>query len=298
MIEAIAPDVIHTPHQPQFWQPSSAPRVFHLWDAQHLHHPEFFPAIEIERRETVCPIACANAVAVVVASQWARADVIRHYRVDPGKLHVVPFGAPTLAGPESRSDPNVIRKYQLPDRYLIYPAQTLPHKNHVRLLEAIATIRKRGGDPPHLVCTGRQGSAWPQVRATTRRLRLQSQVHFLGYISTAELRALYRHALAMVFPSLFEGYGLPVMEAFAEGLPVACSNTTSLPEVAGDAALMFDPESIVSIADAIARLASDTALRERLAAAGRLRAKEFTWERTAQAHRAIFRLAAGIQTDP
>jgi glycosyltransferase involved in cell wall biosynthesis len=187
----------------------------------------------------------------------------------------------------------IVHKFRLPLSFSFYPAQTWEHKNHLRLLEALALLRDRNGLEIHLVCTGKQNDFWRIIKKRVYELRLQNQVHFLGFVDATELRALYHLAQFVIHPSLFEGGGLPILEGFREGAPVACSNVTSLPEYAGDAALYFDPTSVESIADALCRMTTDVDLRESLRQRGVARVRQFTWERTAKTYRALYRKVAG-----
>ena len=177
--------------------------------------------------------------------------------------------------------------------FAFYPAVTWPHKNHLRLLEALAALRDRGVLVP-LVCTGyREATHWPQIEARVRELNLDNQVQFLGIVPAQQLRAIYRLARFVVIPTLFEAASAPVFEAWNEGVPVACSTVTSLPQQVGDAALLFDPTSVEGIAAALVRMVTDESLRSTLVASGRRRLQDFSWERTARAYRALYRRAAG-----
>ena len=184
------------------------------------------------------------------------------------------------------------QKFDLPERYLYFPAKTFPSKNHLGLLQALAQVRDQGVTIP-VVCSGRLNQFFPKIRQTVEALGLQQQVTFLDFVSSLEVQCLYRLSVGLIFPTLFEGWGQPVVEAFDAGVPVACSNVTSLPEVAGDAALLFDPRSVEAIGDALVRLWQDDALRQRLVAAGHERAKLFTWERTTRIFRAHYRQITG-----
>jgi glycosyltransferase involved in cell wall biosynthesis len=144
-----------------------------------------------------------------------------------------------------------------------------------------------------LVCSGRLSEFFPRIEKTIETLRLEQQVKFFGFVSPLEVQCLYRLSAGLVFPSEFEGWGQPVIEAFYSETPVVCSNVTSLPEVAGDAALLFDPYSQGEITEAVRRLWQDEAFRQRLITRGRERAKLFTWERTARIFRAHYRRLLG-----
>ncbi|MGA8217267.1 MAG: glycosyltransferase family 1 protein, partial [Solirubrobacterales bacterium] len=172
-------------------------------------------------------------------------------------------------------------------------AKPWPHKNHERLLEALAAIRERTGDVIPLVCSGARAGDFDRVRDRARELGLESMMHFPGFVSPKELRGLYELATALVFPSRFEGWGLPVCEAFSAGLPVAASSATGLPDLVGDAGLIFDPESADEIAAAVQRIWTDEELRRSLAERGRERDELFSWDHTARLFRAHYRRIAG-----
>jgi glycosyltransferase involved in cell wall biosynthesis len=167
-----------------------------------------------------------------------------------------------------------------------------PHKNHLRLLEALAYLKDKFSLVIHLVCTGARGDFWPTIESAVNRLELQDQVKFLGIVSREELQALYGLCNFVVVPTLFEAASGPVFEAWNAGAPVACSNVTSLPQQVGKAALVFDPYDVTSIAHAMKTLNSDLKLKADLIARGHLRLRDFSWERTARAFRAVYRRAA------
>jgi glycosyltransferase involved in cell wall biosynthesis len=229
-------------------------------------------------------------------SNWARKDVARQYGIAPKKIFAILYGVPTALydSPTSQSLAQITRKFRLPELFAFYPAQTWAHKNHIRLLEAMALLRERERLSMNLVCTGRKNDFWRVIEKRIHELKLEKQVRFLGYVTATELRAIYHAAQFVIFPSLFEGGGLPVLEAFHEGIPVACSNVTALPEYGGDAALLFDPFSIESIADAWRRMTTDANLRETLRQRGSQRIGLFSWERTAKMYRALYRQVAGV----
>jgi alpha-1,3-rhamnosyl/mannosyltransferase len=181
----------------------------------------------------------------------------------------------------------VRRKYDLPERYLLYVGSNKPHKNLPALVDAYARL----GDTPPLLLAGTQDPRYPQVGRRVEQLGLENRVRILGAIPEEDLPALYGNALALVFPSLYEGFGLPPLEAMACGAPVACSDIPSLREAAGQAALWFDPSSPDSIASALEKILDDQELRAALRASGLRRAAELTWDLAAQKTLDVFREA-------
>jgi len=291
--ESLGVNVVHFPYQ--HFVKCNLPIVYNPHDLQHLHYPQFFTERELAARSVLYPAGCRSAHAVATLSSWVKGDIVRQYGIDPQKIYAIPFGVPTeLYGVVTPGLlKKIVHKFRLPLSFSFYPAQTWEHKNHLRLLEALALLRDRNGLEIHLVCTGKQNDFWRIIKKRVYELRLQNQVHFLGFVDATELRALYHLAQFVIHPSLFEGGGLPILEGFREGAPVACSNVTSLPEYAGDAALYFDPTSVESIADALCRMTTDVDLRESLRQRGVARVRQFTWERTAKTYRALYRKVAG-----
>jgi glycosyltransferase involved in cell wall biosynthesis len=290
--ESLAPHVVHFPYQSMSL--TALPTIFAPWDLQHLHYPQFFTREQVRWRDFHYREWCRRATALEVGSHWARDDVIARYVLPGAKVHAIARGAPVQAyALDEAALRGAARTLHLPERFCLYPAQTWRHKNHLRLLDALALLRDRDGERLHLVCTGRKNDFWPHVERRIRELDLQSLVTFLGYVPPIRLRALYRLAEFVVYPSLFEGGGLPVVEAFVEGAPLACANATCLPEQAGDAALLFDPLSVDSIAAALRALHRDRALRLQLRERGANRVRHLTWERTARHFRALYRSVGG-----
>ncbi|HQT93676.1 MAG: hypothetical protein B7Z68_02620 [Acidobacteria bacterium 21-70-11] len=286
--DALGAGVVHFPFQSFFR--TAAPSIFHPHDLQHLHFPQFFTGEELATRARVYPAACETARAVVVESRWVKDDVCRNFGIAEAKVLVIPIGAPASGTPAPGA---AAASRGAPAGFVLYPAQTWPHKNHLALLEALRLLRDRDGISLPLVCTGRKNAYWPTIADHVRTLGLGDAVRFAGYVRPDKLAGLYRDALAVVLPSLCEGAGQPLLEAFAHGAPVACSGTTSLAEYAGDAALLFDPEKPAEIAAALRRLVIEPELRERLRSAGCARLGSFSWERSARTYRALYRELAG-----
>jgi glycosyltransferase involved in cell wall biosynthesis len=291
--EGAGADLIHFPTQGAFL--TELPSIYHPWDLQHLHLPQFFTPEAIRARERAYRAYCGRAMMVAVASRWHARDVMCHYGLPEEKVRVVP-AAPVLSAyaPPTEEDLRAAReKFSLPRDFAFYPAQTWAHKNHLALLDALARLRDRAGLRVPLVCSGKLNDFYPRIEERARELGLDDQIQFPGFVSTAELQSLYRLCRLVVFPTKFEGFGMPLMEAFLAGAPVASSNVTSLPEQAGDAGLLFDPDNTDEIAAAVERLWTDDALRRALAERGRARVSLFTYERTARLFRAHYRRLAG-----
>lgn len=281
-------DVVHFPTQKAVL--TSLPTLYHPWDLQHRHLPAFFTPYERLRREVQYTAFARQAELVIVASEWGRADFASVYPRLASKLRVVPVPPVTYAYTEpSPADLDSVRRtLGLEDGFVFYPAKTWQHKNHGVLLEALAELKRRGLRVP-LVCSGGETHYSAALRSLVSGLGLDDQVSFVGYVSPLEVQSLYRLARCLVFPSRFEGWGLPLLEAFRAGLPVACSNVTCLPEQAAGAALLFDPDDTMSLAREIERLWLDQALRVDLTRRGHDRAGHYSWSRIARRFRAYYR---------
>lgn len=293
-IESLGAGVVHFPYQ-RFIR-TSIPSIFEPWDLQHRHLPSFFSKIEFRAREAFYKTACEHANTVVVASEWVRQDIIQQFRLPRSKVLLIRRGAPLAMNSTRLTDAeirNVRLRLKLPEEFVLYPAHTWPHKNHVRLLESIALLRDRQRLRINVICTGALTPDFPRIQRRLQELRLGDQVRFLDFVSPTDLRVLYRSAQFLIMPSLFEGYGFPVLEAFHEELAVGCSRITSLPELVGEAGLLFDPTSVEEIADAIQRLWSDTNLRRALVQRGTDRLRLFDDVTTARTYRALYRHLTG-----
>jgi glycosyltransferase involved in cell wall biosynthesis len=245
-------------------------------------HPEYFPRTVAWYMRWLTGQAIRQASRILTVSEFSRQELHRFYRVDPAKVVVVPNGV----GPEFRpaslaasgTDQAVLARYGVKPPYILALGNIHPRKNLGRVLEAYRRLREQRQTVPALVWAGipRWDSSELLVRARA------DGVILTGFIAQEDLPVLYRQATMLVYPSLYEGFGLPPLEAMACGTPVVTSNTTSLPEVVGDAALTVNPINVEEIAAARGRLLNDSALHQHLKEAGLERAKEFTWTRTAQ----------------
>src|SRR5918999_2255669 len=254
LVESEGFDLVHFPTQNAFL--TEVPSIYHPWDLQHLHLPQYFTPAVIQKRECEYRAFCAQAAMVVAATCWQKQDLIKQYQLPDEKVEVIApapvvefYPVPTAAELE-----HARKKFALPPWFFFYPAQTWPHKNHVGLFRALALIRDREGEKIPLVLSGKRNDYFPTLQKAMAELNLGDQVQFLDYVSPLELQCLYRLCGAMVFPSLFEGFGMPIAEAFVTGVPTACSNVTSLPEQVDDAGLIFDPNDTEEMAQTLFRL--------------------------------------------
>jgi glycosyltransferase involved in cell wall biosynthesis len=287
--------LVHFAHQEAFL--TDLPSIYQPHDLQHLHLPEMFSERERRRRERVYRTHCERAALVVAMTSWGRRDLIQSYGIPEEKVAVVPWGSVLDEYPAPGPDDldQIRARLSLSEAFLLFPGQTWPHKNHEGLLEALALLRDRDATEVPVVCPGRRNHYFPRVEERARELGLEGAVTFPGFVSPLELRALYSLARGLVFPSRFEGWGLPVCEAFSAGLPVASSSATSLPGLVGDAGLLFDPDNPEVMAAQILRLWTDERLRRNLAEKGRKRARLFSIDHTARLFRAHYRRIAGAE---
>jgi len=259
------------------------PSVVLVPDIQQEFYPQFFTPEELSHRQLNVKPSCQLAGAVITISEYSRKTLLDQYHLDPDKVHVVHGAAGPEFDPSTAEDSwsRVKEEYGLREGYLFYPANTWSHKNHEVLLMALHRLKKRGLTP-QLVLTGAPIRPIDSLKALARQLDCEDQLLYLGYLDQRFFPGLYRGAACLVFPSLFEGFGIPLVEAMAIGCPIACGDVCSIPEVVGEAAMMFDPRNPDSIADAIETLLRDPEVGPQLAQKGRKRAQLFSWEKSAQ----------------
>jgi glycosyltransferase involved in cell wall biosynthesis len=293
-IEREGIDVMHFILQRAFF--TTVPSIYHPHDLQHRHLPEFFGRRERVKRDVMLRRFCEQATVVSITSSWVKRDLMAQYGLAEEKIAVVPLTGSLGAypSPDEAELAAARKKFGLPtEGFAFYPAQTWPHKNHLRLVEAIAKLREGRGLAVPLVCSGHRNAHYEVVRRRVVELGLDGQVKFIGFVTPVELAALYRLCRCVCIPTLFEAASGPLNEAFMAGAAAACSNVTSLPEQAGDAAVVFDPRRVEEIAAAVERLWTDESFRRVLSERGRARVGRFTWRRAARHFRALYRRIGG-----
>jgi len=278
-IDRLGFDLVSFPRNVVFVPAIQTPVALHLFDLQHEYMPDFFPADRLAERQRQYGASIARADVILVSTDFTRQTLLEKTSALPEQI-VVAY--PGLAPSWQRAAPDTIAAVKarcgLPESYLYYPANPWPHKNHVRLLAALRTVRERHGLVIPLVLSGRLlYEPASRLQSLAEAEGVASQVTDLGFIAQEDLPAVYSAARCVVIPSLFEGFGMPLLEAMACGCPVACANATCLPEVAGGAALMFDPLDVDALADAVRRLWHDADLRADLVARGHDRVRGFSW---------------------
>jgi glycosyltransferase involved in cell wall biosynthesis len=271
-------DLLFCPFTAPTYFERGVPTVSIIYDLQHQSYPEFFSSREIARREAVFAQACRRSDLLIAISEFSRRAAIAAAGLDPARIKTVHLNiSPRFMRRDDNAEVILERSGIGLSRYLIYPANFWKHKNHEMLLRAFAMARERGlASEVKLVCTGDPGSQRDYLQGVARNLNLAEHVVFTGYIADSEFLTVLANSAGLIFPSLYEGFGLPIVEAMAAGIPVACSNAASMPEVAGGAAILFDPRSPEQIAEAVISLVHDRELRTRLIEAGINRATQFS----------------------
>jgi glycosyltransferase involved in cell wall biosynthesis len=281
LLQSLGADLLFCPFTAPTYFEAGIPTVCTLYDLQYKTYPEFFTPEDVAHRHRTFIEACRRAAAIAAISDYSRESAIHHGELNPENIRTIHLRMAqriTWDGSDAQGHRQLLGRLGLcSGRYLIFPANFWKHKNHEMLLTAFG-IACRNGLPADfkLVCTGSPGERQQWLIRAANTMELADRVLFPGYLSNEELSVLMSNTCGTIFPSLYEGFGLPVIEAMAAGVPVACSNTTSLPEVAAGAAILFDPRVPTQIADAMITLATDSEALTQLVEAGRERAAEFT----------------------
>lgn len=275
-------DVFHAPHY--VVSPlTRVPFVVTIHDCIHLRFPQYLPnRLAYTYAKTMMRSSARRSRRVLTVSEASKQDILHYLRVPADKVEVVynALDERLATAPTPDAIARVRGRYQLDSPFILYAGNIKPHKNLERLIEAYSILRRRGLTDARLFITGDEVSKYPRLRRLVHRLQLHPHVRFFGFVSDEVLSSMYRLASLFVFPSLCEGFGFPPLEAMAAGAPVVAANASSLPEVVGDAALLVDPMDAGAIADAMAQVLTDAALRQDLIARGHARVGAFSWERS------------------
>lgn len=271
------------------------PSIVTFYDLIPLVYPKYFNLFQRRIFRLAHVLASKAARTIITISKETKADLIRHLRIDPGRIVVIPLGVDSHFRPCSHEVVSRVRKIlSLPEKYVLYLGTNNPHKNLEGLIKAFAQIAE---NPCHsevkLVIAGSWDDRYPQSKRVAEELGVKDRVLFLGLVEEADLPALYRGATLFAFPSLCEGFGLPVLEAMACGTPVACSNIPSLSELVGEAAILVNPLDLEDLASAMDQVLKDGTKQQGMREKGLQQANCYTWERTARETLAVYKAMLG-----
>jgi glycosyltransferase involved in cell wall biosynthesis len=284
-------DVIHSPLDtvPLF---ARCPSVMTLHDVNFAAMPEATSPVQNFIARTLVKISARRARAILTVSEFSRREIAATLNIDPSRIFAVHNSG--LRGAQRPVKwQQVASRVNIQEPYVLAFSSINPHKNIGNLLRAFARVQLP--EQVQLVVLGKLPLGGESLLALARSLGIEKRVSFTGYLKEEEKAQVLQHARMLAFPSLYEGFGLPVIEAMSYDVPVACSNVAALPEVSGNAARQFDPRNVSEITVAIEEVLSDEALRVRLIAAGRINARRFSWERTARLTLQVYRYAAGAE---
>lgn len=263
---------------------STGKHIITIHDLTFLVLPSYHPAIRLKVLGTGISLSASRADAIIAVSEHTKRDVVKYLGISENKIRVIHSAASSRFVPISPGElPPVLGKYHLsPGGYLLYVGNIEPRKNLTRLLQSYSILRRQGGDYHPLILCGGKGWKNSEIYQKVEALSLTKDVEFLGYIPDQDMPYLMNGASLLVYPSLYEGFGLPPLEAMACGTPVVSSNASSLLEVVGDAAKVVDPYDVDGLAEAMHRVLTSKATREEMRWKGLRRAKCFSWEKTAR----------------
>ena len=290
-------DVLHV----QYTAPPLAPCpvVATIHDLSFEHLPETFNRRSVMQLRITVRHTARRAAQITTLSEYSRQDISRTYRIDPERITVTPAAAaPMFKRVNNETELQRVREtYGIDGDYILSLCSIQPRKNLLRLIEAYSLLRRlhQGVKLPTLVLAGKRGWLENETITAAQRDELSGNIRFTGYVADEHLNALYSGAVCFVYPSYFEGFGLPILESMKCGTPVIAGDRTSIPEVAGEAALLFDPFDVNSLVEALKRVLNDSEYRATLSAKGLQRAGEFNWQTTARLTLAAYQRAAAQQ---
>jgi glycosyltransferase involved in cell wall biosynthesis len=290
------PDVFFTPshYAPRF---CPAPSVISVMDLSYLHFPEMFKKSDLYQLNNWTKYSVEKAARVLTISKASRDDIIKYYRVSPGKVVVTYLGTSEVLSIKDQglSMKNIKKKYGIEGDYLLSVGTLQPRKNYVKLIKALSVLIRQSADPGiTLVIVGKKGWLWEEILAAPKKYGIEDKVKFLDFVPDEDLAMLYKNAKCSVLVSLYEGFGIPVLEAMAFGCPVITSNVSSLPEVAGEAGILVNPEKTEEITAAIKKvLELNPAERQAMINKGYAQAKKFSWEKCARETLAVLEEVGG-----
>ena len=292
-LRADKPDLLHVQYTAPLFP--SVPTVVTVHDVSFIDHPEYFTATRRPQLRLTVARSVARAAKIITVSEFSRHAILRAYNIPGGKVHAIPNAASPDFRPvgweKARTEAREILNFDAPFIFTVGDLQ--PRKNQIGLIAAFSKLLTANPSlKHHLVLTGKQTWFTPRVHEAARASGFADRIHFTGFIPDTQLLNLYNACDCFVFPSFYEGFGLPILEAMACGRAVICSNTSAMPEVADGAGILFDPRSIEDITRAIRDVLLDNDLRSRMERLGLQRAAGFSWQRAARATLDVYREVA------
>lgn len=285
-------DLVHFPTQAGLL--TKIPSIYQPWDLQHLHYPQYFSEMEFKAREACYRAFCSQAKYVCVQTQWGKDDLIKKFSLDPDKIKVIRWGSncDQRFMPSAAVLSQIVARLNLPERFLFYPAVTWEHKNHAVIIRALRSLKDAHGVKMPVCFSGSATSFRRNIERLSAELGVSDQIRHLGFLPAEELQAVYASATALVFPSKFEGFGLPLLEAFQAGIPVLSSNASVLPEVGQEGALYFEPDSPEQLALLILQIFHCERLRAHLIEQGNKVLSCYSIKQTAADFQDLYELTA------
>lgn len=290
------PDVFFSPghYAPRF---SPVPTVISIMDLAFLHFPEYFTKKDLAQLKSWTSYSAKKAKAILTISNASKDDIMKLYGVPENKIHVIYPGIKQTVSltPHIYPMQELQSKYGLSKNYVLFVGTLQPRKNIVRLIEAFSELMtkdKHKDSDLQLVIVGKKGWQFEDILAAPKKFGVEKKVKFLNFVPDEELTMLYQNALCFAWPSLYEGFGLPVLEAMKMNCPVITSNVSSLPEAGGDAALYVDPKDVKDISEKLDKVISDPKLRKEMIEKGQQQVKNFSWEKSAKEALAVLQQIA------
>lgn len=256
----------------------NCPQIISILDVSYKYFPELFKKKDLYKLSIWGKYSVKKAAHIVTISDSSKDDIMKEYRVNEAKISVIPVGIKEI-DKSHMTKKELAEKFNISNPYILYVGTLQPRKNLVRLIEAFSKIKENNTD---LVIVGKKGWQYEEILQAPEMYGVSEKVHFLENVTNEDLPGFYEHAVCFVLPSLYEGFGLPVLEAMKYGCPVVTSNISSLPEAGGDAAEYFNPEDVAEITKVLEKVISDKQLRERMIKKGQAHIQNFSWEKSAE----------------
>ncbi len=297
LLETKKPDVFFTPshYAPRL---SLCPTVISIMDLAFIHFSQYFAKKDLYQLQNWTKYSVKNAVKIITISEASKSDILKEYGVDRDKVVVIYPGIKpkmdmSTLEPHIYKWQEVQRKFEIADRYLLFVSTLQPRKNAARLIEAFSQLKAVKKGELQLLIVGKKGWLYEEILAAPEKFGVEKEVKFLDFVNNEDLEVLYRNAQLFVYPSLYEGFGLPVVEAMRYDCPVVTSNVSSLPEAGGDAALYFDPLNVDDMTKVIEKVLNEPELRKKMIAKGHAQILKFSWEKAAKETLEVLREVAG-----